>query len=117
MRNVQTEFVEKMKTHLMLNNIFQISWHLWDNVEKVCATGQPWMTMWHMHIACWIQKSTNALSQYVVLTAFQLQQWLHECASKLRYRTVPVWLYIPRCPKFSQKSVAQHHSLTTINAK
>jgi hypothetical protein len=75
------------------------------------------MTMWHMHIACWIQKATNGLSQYVILIAFLLQQWLRERASMLRYSTLPVLLYIPSGPKFSQKSAAQSHSLTTINAK
>jgi len=75
------------------------------------------MNMWHMYIACWLQKATNALSQCVTLIAFPLQQWLHECASLLRYSTLPVLLYIPWDPKFSQKSVAQGHSLTTISAK
>ena len=64
-------------------------------MENVCATGQPWMTMWHMHMACWIQKATNALSQYVILIAFQLQQLLHQRALILRYRTLPLLLYIP----------------------
>ena len=31
------------------------------------------------------QKSTNTHSAYVTLTAFPLQQWLHERASLLRY--------------------------------
>jgi hypothetical protein len=36
------------------------------------------MTMWRMRIACWIPKVTNAHSEYVILIAFQLQQWLQE---------------------------------------
>ena len=31
-------------------------------------------------IACWIPKVTHAHSEYLILIAFSLQQWLHECA-------------------------------------
>jgi hypothetical protein len=41
--------------------------------------------IWHMRIACRTPKATNTHSQYVILTAFPLQQWLHERASILRY--------------------------------
>jgi hypothetical protein len=43
------------------------------------------MTIWRMRIACWIPKATNIHSQYIIPTAFPLQQWLHERASMLRY--------------------------------
>ena len=43
------------------------------------------MTIWRMRIACWISKATDTHSQYVILTAFPLQQSLQECASLLRY--------------------------------
>jgi hypothetical protein len=45
--------------------------------------GRPQVTKWR--ISCWIPKATNAHSQYVILTAFPLQQWLYECTSMLRY--------------------------------
>jgi len=38
-----------------------------------------------MCIACWIPKATDTHSEYVILIAFQLQQWLNEMASMLRY--------------------------------
>ena len=38
-----------------------------------------------MRIACWAPKATNTHSEYVILIAFPLQQWLYERASKLRY--------------------------------
>jgi hypothetical protein len=38
-----------------------------------------------MRIAGWIPKATNTHSQYVILIAFPLQQWLHENASMLCY--------------------------------
>ena len=44
------------------------------------------MTIMHMRISCWIPKATNTHKECVVLTAFTLQQWLHERASLLRDR-------------------------------
>jgi hypothetical protein len=34
-----------------------------------------------MRIACWITKAVNAHADYVILTAFPLQQWLSERAT------------------------------------
>ena len=31
-----------------------------------------------MRIACWIPKATDTHSEYAILIAFRLQQWLHE---------------------------------------
>jgi hypothetical protein len=41
------------------------------------------MTIWRMHIACWITKATDMHSEYVIFIAFLWQQWLHEHASML----------------------------------
>jgi hypothetical protein len=43
------------------------------------------MTIWRMSSACWITESTDTHSEYGVPIEFPLQQWLHECASMLRY--------------------------------
>jgi hypothetical protein len=51
---------------------------------------RPQKTIWRMRIAYWIKKATKALSEYVILIAFSLQQWLHEHASMLRYITLIV---------------------------
>ena len=56
--------------------------------------GRPQMTVWRMHIACWIPKATNTHSEYVILIAFPLQQWLHERTSIYVTRTFPVLLYV-----------------------
>jgi len=45
----------------------------------------PQMTIWRMIIAWWIPKVTYTYSEYVILNAFPLQQWLHKRASMLRY--------------------------------
>ena len=70
----------------MLNNpppgnpaVYEI---LWKNVIK---PGRPQMTIWRMHIAYWIPKTTNTHSEYWILTALPLQQWFHERTSLLRY--------------------------------
>jgi len=36
-----------------------------------------------MCFACWICKSTDTSSEYIILTAFPQQQWLHDNASML----------------------------------
>jgi len=43
------------------------------------------MTIWNMRIACWVTDVTDIHSEYVILTAVPLQQWLHERTSMLRY--------------------------------
>jgi hypothetical protein len=43
------------------------------------------MIMWRMRITCWTTEATNARTEYVILTVFQLQQLLQECAPLLRY--------------------------------
>jgi hypothetical protein len=43
------------------------------------------MTIWQMRIARCIPKSIDIHSEYVILTAVLLQQWLHERSELLRY--------------------------------
>jgi hypothetical protein len=59
--------------------VYEIMW------RNIVDLGRPQMTIWRMRIACWIPKATNTHSQYVILIAFPLQQWLRERASLLRY--------------------------------
>jgi len=51
---------------------------MWSNIVQ---PERPQIVIWHMHIACWITKSTNTCSEYVILTDFLLQQWLYQFAS------------------------------------
>ena len=55
---------------------------MWKNIVE---RGRPQMAIWRTCIACWVPKATDTHSQYVKLTAFPLQNWLHERASVLRY--------------------------------
>jgi len=50
---------------------------MWKNMVE---RDRPQLTIWRMRIACWIAKATNTYSQYVILIAFSLQQWLHSGA-------------------------------------
>ena len=55
-------------------------------MEKYCRTGQATddnMTL-RMRFTHWLTKATNTHSEYVILIAFPLQQWLRERASVLR---------------------------------
>jgi hypothetical protein len=45
--------------------------------------GRPRMTTWCTRFACWVSKATDTHSEYVVLIAFPLQQWLYGRASLL----------------------------------
>jgi hypothetical protein len=43
-----------------------------------------------MRIACWIPKAASTHSEYIILIAFPLPQWLQERASMLCYTTLTV---------------------------
>jgi hypothetical protein len=49
---------------------------------------RPQMTIWRLRIACWTPKATRTHSEYVILIVFSLHQWLHVCASVLRYTNI-----------------------------
>jgi hypothetical protein len=55
---------------------------MWQNIVE---PDRPQMTIWLMCIACRITKATNLHSEYVILTAFPLQQWFHERAAMSCY--------------------------------
>jgi hypothetical protein len=55
---------------------------MWKNIVQ---RGRPQMTIRRTRTAYWIPKATNAHTVCVILTAFTLQQWLHERASLLLY--------------------------------
>jgi len=53
--------------------------------KTIVEQGRPQMTIWHMRIACWIPRATNTHTEYVILIAFTLPQWLRERVSMLHY--------------------------------
>jgi hypothetical protein len=66
--------------------VYEIMW------KDTAEPDRSHITIWRTRIACWIRKATNTLSEYVILIAFPMQQWLHERASMLRYSMWPVLL-------------------------
>jgi hypothetical protein len=81
---IQINFVENIKTHIPVEYLFSpenraVKW------KNILQPDRPQMTVWRMRIACCIFKATNTHSEYVILIAFQMQQWLHERASVSRY--------------------------------
>ena len=67
--------------------------------------GRPQMTVRRMCTACLIPKSTNTHSEYVVLTAFPLQQLLSQRALTSRY-TYSVCLVLRTRTAKEERSVA-----------
>jgi len=82
----QTKVVEKVKTRILYPaTFFRISccwWDMWKNFEE---PERPQTKIWRMRTECRVTKATNTHSEYVIIFAFPLQQWLHGHASKLHY--------------------------------
>ena len=55
---------------------------MWKNIVE---RSRPQMTIWRMHISCWVPKATNTHSGCVILIVFSLQHWLQALASVFRY--------------------------------
>jgi hypothetical protein len=58
--------------------VYEIMW------KYIVERSRPQMIIWRMRIACRKTKATNTHSEYVILIALPLQQWLQEHASMLR---------------------------------
>ena len=72
---------------------------------------RPQITIWRMHMACWIPKATNTHSEHVTFTALPLQQCLHERSSMLRYSTVHCLSLFPPTTMYSFKVPIKLHHL------
>ena len=74
---------------------------MWKNIVE---PDRPQMTVWSVRITCRVPKGKNTHSEYVILIAFILQQWLNEgalsyvlCILPLLVRiTVYCCIYSPR---------------------
>ena len=51
---------------------------------------KPHMIIARMHFACQITKAADTNSEYVIVIACPQQQWLHECASVLRFTYIAI---------------------------
>ena len=90
-------YIKIKNIYFVLNNVFfRKSYRLWDNVEKHRTAKQTtdYSTIRRMRIAWWVHKATNTHSEYVIVIAFPLQQWLRERVSVLRYTYIVFFLIL-----------------------
>jgi hypothetical protein len=66
--NQNTFYVQK---RFLNSTIYDIMW------KNVVEPDRPQVTQWRMRVAWYIPKATSTHSEYAVLIAFPLQQWLH----------------------------------------
>ena len=82
----------------MLNNFFFENRTVYETKWKnIVQPDRLRTTTWCMRIACWIPKSTNRHSEYVILIAFPFQQWLHEQPQSYVTRNLPVCFCVCVC--------------------
>jgi len=62
---------------------------MWKNIVQ---SEMPQMTIQCTCIARWVPKATNTLLEYVILSAFVLQQWLQEHATMLCYTHIACFI-------------------------
>jgi hypothetical protein len=90
-----------MKTHFMFINSFFLNRDVYETTwENFVEQGRPRMTIWRMHIVCWISEATNTHSDNVIIITLPLQQCLHERASMLRGTHIdcPVFIVFQHYP-------------------
>jgi hypothetical protein len=61
--------------------------------KKIVQPDRPQMTIRLMCISCCVSKATNRHSEYVILIAFLLLQWLHEHVSMLHCTYITCLVY------------------------
>jgi hypothetical protein len=91
MRHVSDKIVKKIKTHVLFSVTFFSENHavyeiVWRNIAD---PDRPQITIIrYTRIACLLHRATYIHSEYVILIAFPLQQWLREPAAVLRYTSI-----------------------------
>jgi hypothetical protein len=68
---------------------------MWTNRVE---SDRPQMTIWRMRIAYWLPKAINAYSEYVLLVAFPLQQYLQERTPMLPYTYIVCLVHFRTIP-------------------
>jgi hypothetical protein len=69
---------------------------------------RPQMTICRTCIACWIPKATITHSAYVILIAFLLQQWLHECVLMLRFTYIAFLAFVNKIVRVTMLDVGNY---------
>jgi len=115
LRNVSHEScTENQNTHFTFNNFFFFeNLTIYEILRKIIVEpDRSQMTMWHLCIACRIPKAKNTRSEYVILIAFTLLQWLGVNSSMLRYSTLPVLFH--QCTVPPLDAILSHRKLPHI---
>jgi hypothetical protein len=82
----RTIFAVEIKTHILCSialfffenrAVYEIMW------KNIVQPDRPQVTICLIRISCWITKVPHTITEYVLVIAFPLQQWLHERASLL----------------------------------
>ena len=64
---------ESQNTHFLFSNDFFGNLAVYEIMcRNIVALGRPQTTIWRMSIPCWVRKSTNTHSEYVISIAFPL---------------------------------------------
>jgi hypothetical protein len=109
----QAKIVGKIKRNLRSVTFFRyrtgydIMW------KKSVELDRLRMTIWRMHIACWITKSTNTHTNYV---AFPIHQLLQERPSLLRHSTLPS-TYLSQLLSLTLNQFTFAHCITAVQAR
>jgi hypothetical protein len=83
---LQTKVVDKIRTHILCSVTFCENHAVYEIIWKhIVQPDRPQMTIWRIRIACWIPKAIDIHSEYIILIASPLQQWVQEHASVVRY--------------------------------
>ena len=87
MRNVLVKVLEKIKKYILCSIIYSPENRAFYDVmwKNIVERERSQMTIWRMRIARLFPKAINTHSEYVILIAVPLQQWLHESSSMVRY--------------------------------
>jgi len=80
----QTKVVEKSK-HSLYVCFFERHAISMRKCKAIVEPSRPEMTILHMRIGCWAPNATNSHLDYVILTAFPWEHWLHERVTMLRH--------------------------------
>jgi len=78
MRNISEKSCrENQNTHFMFSNFFYENHAVYELMWKnIVELGRPQMRIWRTRIACPNPKATNTHSEYAILIALSLQQFL-----------------------------------------
>jgi hypothetical protein len=81
------------KAHVLCSITFFENRAVYETVWKnMVERYRPQMKIWPMRTACWITKTTNIYSEYILHNASPLPQLLNEHASMLRYTYIASFL-------------------------